>query len=75
MTDQPDLAFSPSGQARGLRPYWNMQKNNIAPRVAVVFSPDTKTTVRGGFGLFFDHFGEGIVDHNCPVRSRTESID
>jgi hypothetical protein len=61
-SDQPDLAFSPSGQARGLRPYWNMQRNNIAPRVAVVYSPDTKTTVRGGFGLFFDHFGEGIVD-------------
>jgi Carboxypeptidase regulatory-like domain len=61
-SDQPDLAFSPSGQARGLRPYWNMQRNNIAPRVAVVYSPDSKTTVRGGFGLFFDHFGEGIVD-------------
>ena len=61
-SDQPDLAFAPSGQARGLRPYWDMQRNNIAPRVAVVYSPDTKTTVRGGFGLFFDHFGEGIVD-------------
>ena len=61
-SDQPDLAFAPSGQARGLRPYWEMQRNNIAPRVAVVYSPDNKTTVRGGFGLFFDHFGEGIVD-------------
>ena len=62
ISDQPDLAFAPSGQAHGLQPYWNMQRNNIAPRFAVVFSPDTKTTVRGGAGLFFDHFGEGIVD-------------
>jgi hypothetical protein len=62
ISDQPDLAFAPSGQAHGLQPYWNMQLGNIAPRVAVVYSPDNKTSVRAGFGLFFDHFGEGIVD-------------
>ena len=60
--DQPDLAFAPSGQARGLRPYWNMQWNNVAPRLAVVFAPNNKTSVRAGVGMFYDHFGEGIVD-------------
>jgi len=62
VSDQPDLAFAPSGQAHGLKPYWNMQYNNIAPRVAVVYSPDNKTSIRAGAGMFYDHFGEGIVD-------------
>ena len=62
VSDQPDLAFSPSGQAHGLRPYWNMQKNNIAPRFSIVYAPDNKTSIRAGAGLFYDHFGEGIVD-------------
>ena len=35
---QPDLYFAPSGQARGLKPYWPMQKGNLAPRIAVAFS-------------------------------------
>jgi hypothetical protein len=60
--DQPDIAFSPSGQAHGLRPYWNMQWNNIAPRFAVVYAPNNKTSIRAGAGMFYDHFGEGIVD-------------
>jgi hypothetical protein len=62
ISDQPDLAFSPSGQAHGLRPYWNMPWNNIAPRLAVVYAPNNKTAVRMGVGSFYDHFGEGIVD-------------
>jgi hypothetical protein len=62
VSDQPDLSFSPSGQAHGLRPYWDMQKNNIAPRFSVVYAPNNKTSVRAGVGMFYDHFGEGIVD-------------
>ena len=62
LVDQPDLAFAPSGQARGLRPYWNMPWNNVAPRLAVVYAPNNKTSVRAGVGMFYDHFGEGIVD-------------
>lgn len=29
------------------------QKTNFAPRIGVAFSPDTKTTVRAGFGIFY----------------------
>jgi hypothetical protein len=36
---QPYLSFAPSGQARGLKPYWPMNTNNIAPRFAVAYSP------------------------------------
>lgn len=61
-TVQPDLAFSPSGKANGKPSYWNMSYKNIAPRVAFVIAPDSKTSVRFGGGMYFDHFGEGIVD-------------
>jgi hypothetical protein len=62
IVDQPALTFAPSGQARGLKPFWPMAKNNLAPRLAIAFSPDDKTSIRAGFGMFYDHFGEGIVN-------------
>jgi hypothetical protein len=73
--NQPPISFAPSGQGRGGQPYWPMNKNNFAPRVSVAYSPDStdglwkslfggpgKTAIRAGFGLYYDHFGEGIVD-------------
>ncbi|HEX4019844.1 MAG TPA: carboxypeptidase-like regulatory domain-containing protein [Acidobacteriaceae bacterium] len=62
ITDQPDLSFAPSGKANNAQPYWNMQWNNIAPRVAMAWAVNNKTSVRAGVGMFYDHFGEGIVD-------------
>ena len=59
---QPDIAFAPSGQSRGLKPYWPSQFGNVAPRLAVAYSPNNKTSIRGGFGLYYDHFGQGIVN-------------
>ena len=73
-SDQPDFSFAPSGQGRGGAPYWPMQKANIAPRVAVAYSPNVahgflhtlfgnagESSIRAGFGLYYDHFGQGIV--------------
>ncbi len=62
VTTQPDLLFAPSGQARGLKPYWPAQHANLAPRFAFAYAPDSRTSVRGGFGLYFDHFGQGVVN-------------
>ena len=62
VTDQPDLYFAPSGQARGLKPYWPAQHLNFAPRFAFAYAANAKTSIRGGFGLYFDHFGEGVVN-------------
>lgn len=62
ITDQPDLVFAPSGKANGKASYWNMQYTNIAPRFALVVAPDNKTSIRVGAGMYYDHFGEGIVD-------------
>jgi hypothetical protein len=73
-SDQPDFSFTPSGQGRGGAPYWPMQKTNFAPRVAVAYSPNAskgilhalfgsagESSIRAGFGLYYDHFGQGIV--------------
>ena len=59
---EPDLTFTPSGPYYKKPGFWPKQKANFAPRLAVVYSPDTKTTFRAGFGLFFDHYGEQLVD-------------
>ena len=72
---QPDLYFAPSGQARGQKAYWPMQKTNIAPRIAIVFSPAPaggfwrklfggadQSSIRTGYGMYYDHYGEGIVN-------------
>ena len=62
VTEQPDLSFAPSGKANGKPSYWPMQGTNIAPRFAVAYSPDSKTSIRAGAGMYFDHYGQGIVD-------------
>ncbi len=72
---QPYISFAPSGQARGLQPYWPMQKNNIAPRLSFAYSPNVgqgfwhkifgnagDSVLRAGYGIYYDHFGESIVN-------------
>jgi hypothetical protein len=74
-TVQPAYSFVPSGQARGKQPYWPMGKKNFAPRFAVAYSPAFDggpmhklfggagaSSIRAGFGMYYDHFGEGIVN-------------
>lgn len=61
-TVQPDISFAPSGQGRGLPAYWPMNWGDVAPRGSLVWAPNNKTTVRMGLGMFYDNYGEGIVD-------------
>jgi hypothetical protein len=56
------LTFQPSGKANGRPGYWSREKTNIAPRLAVVWAPNPKTSIRAGAGMYYDHFGEGIVN-------------
>jgi hypothetical protein len=73
--NQPEFAFAPSGQSRGGKPFWDMNKADFAPRFAVAYSPDAKggifhtlfggtgqTSIRAGAGMYHDHFGQGIVN-------------
>jgi hypothetical protein len=59
---EPDLTFTPAGKYYGKPGFYPENKNNFAPRLAIVYSPDTKTTFRAGAGIYFDHFGEGLID-------------
>jgi hypothetical protein len=59
---EPLLQFAPSGPANHAPGLWSKQKTNFAPRLAVVYAPNEKTSIRSGFGLYFDHYGEGIVN-------------
>jgi hypothetical protein len=73
--DQPNLTFDLSGQANGKKPYWAWDYHNLAPRFAIAYSPHAssgflhtlfgdagKSSIRAGYGLYFDHFGEGVVN-------------
>src|SRR5215469_12896551 len=72
---QPDLTFDLSGKANGKKPYWAWNYHDFAPRFAIAYSPHAasgflhtlfgdagKTSIRAGYGLYFDHFGEGVVN-------------
>jgi Carboxypeptidase regulatory-like domain len=69
------ITFGLSGQANGKQPYWNWDYKNLAPRLAIAYSPHFddgflhhvfgnagKSSIRMGYGLYFDHFGQGLVD-------------
>ncbi len=59
---EDNLAFVPSGKANNAPGYWSKQKANFAPRLAAVYAPTPRTSIRAGFGMYFDHFGQGIVN-------------
>jgi hypothetical protein len=58
----PSFGFIQGGRANDKPGFWNMDKLNLAPRFAVSWQPVQNTTVRTGFGIYYDHFGQGIVD-------------
>ncbi len=58
------ISVGPAGQGNNKPNLWSPQKTNFAPRVSFAYgTPDGKTSVRGGFGIVFDHFGEGVIDN------------
>ena len=72
---EPLLSFSLSGQANGKKPYWGWDYKDFAPRIAIAYSPKAedglskrlwggpgKSSIRLGYGMYYDHFGEGIVN-------------
>lgn len=72
--NQP-ISFDLSGKANGGNPYWQDDFKDFAPRLALAYSPDFesgflghlfggpgKTSIRMGAGMYYDHFGEGIVN-------------
>jgi hypothetical protein len=71
----PTISFGLSGQANNKQPYWGYDYKDFAPRLAVAYAPkgesgwakrlwggQGKTSIRAGYGIYFDHFGEGITN-------------
>jgi len=61
-TVQPEISFAQGGQANSKPGLWNMDKLDIAPRFSFAYSPNSRLSIRGGYGLYYDHFGVGVVD-------------
>jgi hypothetical protein len=59
---EPALAFAPNGPVYGRPGYWTKQKDNFAPRFAIAYAIDSKTVIRAGAGMYYDHFGQGIIN-------------
>ena len=70
----PLVNFDWSGAANGKSGYYNWDFKNFAPRVAFAWAPrmssgllgtlfgESKTSIRGGFSMVYDRFGQNIVD-------------
>jgi hypothetical protein len=65
----PVSAFAVNGGVRYVAPgqdLWNAQTLNFSPRFGFSWNPFQKLVVRGGFGLFFQHYGE-YVQYGNPL--------
>jgi hypothetical protein len=69
------FSFDLSGQANGKKPYWPYDYKDLGPRLAFAYSPGMndgiwhrffggpgKSSIRGGFGIVYDHFGQSLVN-------------
>jgi hypothetical protein len=73
------------GSSPGALPLYPTQKKNFSPRIALAYSPEAtsrlgkmlfgdpgKTSIRAGFGMFYDIFGMGLIrqyDSTAPGLS------
>ncbi len=71
----PPLSVNWCGPANGKKGYWNWDFGNVGPHFAFAWAPNktegflskilgngNKSSIRGGFGIVYDRFGQGIVD-------------
>ncbi len=71
----PNFDMVLSGPANGKSGFWAWDYKNLAPRLSMAWSPGSqggllgslfggpgKTSIRWGAGMYYDHFGQGVVD-------------
>jgi hypothetical protein len=74
-SQDPSLQVDWCGPANGKKGFWNWDFGNVGPHVAFAWAPTrtegflskllgsgNKSSIRGGFGMVYDRFGQGIVD-------------
>ncbi len=71
----PDISFDLAGPGNNRKGFYDWDKNNFGPRVSLAWSPGAsdgwiakltggpgKTSIRGGFGIFYEHIGAGLAN-------------
>ncbi len=71
----PNISIDLAGPANGRQPLWGWDYKDIAPRVALAWSPGYKdgllrsvfggpgkSSFRIGAGRYYDHFGQGVIN-------------
>ena len=71
----PHISFAPNGRYNGKSDFWNYEYHDFAPRLAVAWAPDFgsgwlakifgskgQTSIRGGYSIFYNHFGAATVN-------------
>lgn len=69
------VSFGLNGRANGKPDFWQPDKADFSPRVAIVWAPDFsdgllakvfggsgKSSIRAGYAMVYDHFGAGVVN-------------
>ncbi|MGC1107613.1 MAG: TonB-dependent receptor [Candidatus Acidiferrales bacterium] len=70
----PNISFDVAGPKYGKPGYFNWQTKDFAPTVSFAWSPSAdqgwvhkifgsanRSVIRGGFGMYYDHFGQELV--------------
>jgi hypothetical protein len=58
---EPEVNFAPNGPFYGKPGFWPKSKNNFAPRFAIAYAPNSKTSIRAGAGMYYDHYGQSLI--------------
>jgi hypothetical protein len=57
----PLVTFDLAGTGNNRQGFYDLDTNNLAPRVAAAWTPNDRWVVRGGYSKVFDRIGHGIA--------------